>query len=322
MATDIHRRQWMKTVLVASGLYNLLWGLSVVLMPQQTLSWLGLDPLPRYPQFWQCIGMIVGVYGVGYLLAARDPFRHWPVILTGLLGKILGPVGFAAAATSGTLPVSMGWTIIANDLIWWVPFSMILWKAVRYEQTIGSAYLMPESDTALRELKTNTGETLDSLADRQPQLIIFLRHTGCTFCRESLADLAQQRTAIESQECGIILVHMGDNERDADFFAHYALDDVPRISDPKCHLYRLFGLDLAGFSEILSPRVWLRGFTAAIFSGHGIGRLNGNSLQMPGVYLYHCGQILGGYQHVLASDRPNYADIACRTPASRSAAVV
>ena len=190
----------MKTVLVASGVYNCVWGTLVVLMPQQTLTWLGVDPLPRYPQFWQCIGMIVGVYGVGYLLASRDPFRHWPVILTGLLGKILGPVGFAVAVISGTLPLSMLWTILANDLIWWVPFTTILWKAIRHAQTEGSAYLMPATDAALRELKTNSGKTLDSLADQKPQLVAFLRHTGCTFCRESLSDLAgQQQKSIVTQ---------------------------------------------------------------------------------------------------------------------------
>ena len=39
---------------------------------------------PRYPQIWQCVGMIVGVYGVGYLVAASDPLRHWPIVLVGM----------------------------------------------------------------------------------------------------------------------------------------------------------------------------------------------------------------------------------------------
>ena len=94
----------MKRVLIAAGLYNLLWGMIAVVMPM--LSWLGVSPLPTYPQFWQCIGMIVGVYGVGYLIASRDPYRHWPITLVGMLGKILGPIGFAFSIISGTLPAS------------------------------------------------------------------------------------------------------------------------------------------------------------------------------------------------------------------------
>lgn len=44
----------------------------------------------NYPEIWQCVGMIVGVivgvYGIGYLVAASDPRRHWPIVLVGLLG--------------------------------------------------------------------------------------------------------------------------------------------------------------------------------------------------------------------------------------------
>ena len=42
------------------------------------------------------MGMIVGVYGIGYLIAARDPRTHWPIVLVGLLGKVFGPIGFVA----------------------------------------------------------------------------------------------------------------------------------------------------------------------------------------------------------------------------------
>ena len=87
--------------------------------------------LPRYPQIWQCVGMIVGVYGVGYLIAARDPLRHWPITLVGLLGKVFGPIGFVGAVASGDLPLAFGATILTNDLIWWIPFGAILYHAFR-----------------------------------------------------------------------------------------------------------------------------------------------------------------------------------------------
>jgi hypothetical protein len=48
-----------------------------------------------------------------------------------LLGKILGPIGFVDAAMRERLPWSMGWTILTNDLLWWIPFSLILLQARR-----------------------------------------------------------------------------------------------------------------------------------------------------------------------------------------------
>ena len=94
---------WMRRWLLAAGLYNIVWGAAMVLAPIWTLQLLGVSPptTELWPQLWACIGMIVGVYGLGYMIAARDPARHWPIELVGLLGKVFGPIGFLDAATRG-----------------------------------------------------------------------------------------------------------------------------------------------------------------------------------------------------------------------------
>ena len=122
--------RWMAVVLYLAAAYNVAWGAVVVLLPRRTLELLGVGDL-NYPQFWQCIGMIVGVYGVAYAIAARDPVTHRGIILVGLLGKIFGPVGFAISVTRGELPLRFGATLLFNDLIWWVPFALILRHAYR-----------------------------------------------------------------------------------------------------------------------------------------------------------------------------------------------
>jgi len=122
---------WMRWVLAAAGVYNLAWGALAILAPEWSFRAVGME-VPNYPELWQCIGMIVGVYGIGYLCAATDPLRHWPVVLVGLLGKVLGPIGFAGALLSGRFPLAFGWNILTNDLVWWVPFTLILvaaWRA-------------------------------------------------------------------------------------------------------------------------------------------------------------------------------------------------
>ena len=42
----------------------------------------------------------------------------------------------------------------------------------------------------LREIRTEDGVSLADLSATAPVLLIFLRHSGCTFCRQTLSDLA------------------------------------------------------------------------------------------------------------------------------------
>jgi MFS family permease len=125
--------KWHRTLLKAAAVYNLVWGAVAIAFPMLLFKLVGMDPLPNYPELWQCIGMIVGVYGIGYWIAASDPVRHWPIVLVGLLGKIFGPIGFVQAVLADRFPLAMGLTILTNDLIWWVPFSLILLNAKHQE---------------------------------------------------------------------------------------------------------------------------------------------------------------------------------------------
>jgi ligand-binding SRPBCC domain-containing protein len=121
---------WASRWLVAAGLYNLLWGALTIGFPQLLFDLARIERI-NYPEIWQCVGMIVGVYGIGYLIAASNPRAHWPIVLVGLLGKVFGPIGFVAALLRGTFPPLFGLTILTNDLIWWIPFAMILWDAAK-----------------------------------------------------------------------------------------------------------------------------------------------------------------------------------------------
>jgi small multidrug resistance pump len=123
----------MKTLRLAA-IYNVLWGSFVIFFPNLFFDLLGMER-PNYPELWQCIGMIVGVYGVGYWLAANDPIKHYPIVLVGFLGKVFGPIGFAQALLTNRLPLSFGINIIFNDLIWWIPFFNLLREKYKRDKT-------------------------------------------------------------------------------------------------------------------------------------------------------------------------------------------
>lgn len=302
---------WMRRWLLAAGVYNLLWGAAMVLAPVRTLHILGVSPptLDLWPQLWACIGMIVGVYGVGYLIAARDPARHWPIVLVGLLGKIFGPIGFVDAAMRGQLPWSMGVTILTNDLIWWIPFSMMLWHAAKAAQPLPPGHIT--LDEALDQLRDSQGRTLRRLTDERQTLVVLLRHSGCTFCKQALADLAKQEAEISRADVGVAVVGMAaSSERLSTLGQQYGLRSPAWVADPDRLLYRALELDRGSFLQLFGPRIWLAGVRAA-FQGHGIGKLEGDGFQMPGAFVIHRGRVIRSYRHATAADRPDLKELAC-----------
>jgi hypothetical protein len=159
------------------------------------------------------------------------------------------------------------------------------------------------------EVRSQHGKTLGELSAQRPVLVTFLRHSGCTFCREALADLSQQRAAIEAQGLQLALVHMSPGSDGAALFARYHLEDVERFSDPECRLYRAFELERGRLSQLLGPRIWWRGFLTAIVARHGFGKIRGDGFQMPGVFVIDRGQIVAAFRHKTAADRPEYSQL-------------
>jgi hypothetical protein len=97
--------------------------------------WFQLDE-PSYPSIWACLGMVVGLYGIGYAYAACRPDRGDVLVAIGLAGKVLGPIGWVLAVGRGELPPRTFVVILANDLIWWFPFLFYLLRDVRQRRRI------------------------------------------------------------------------------------------------------------------------------------------------------------------------------------------
>jgi peroxiredoxin len=282
---------------------------------------------PNYEFLWQCIGMIVGVYGIGYWVAADNVARHWPIVLVGLLGKILGPLGFIDAYfIRGTIDSPLfALTLLTNDLIWWLPFTLILVHAFRENERARHASLLddapaqpPSFDQVLRSVTlAPSGQTLLDASRAAPHMVVFLRHSGCTFCREALTDLARDQSRLNAQGVRLVLVHMGSPEQGETLVKSFGLDGAVPISDPQKRLYAAFNLARGSLTQLFGPRVWVRGFVAGILRRHGVGALVGDGFQMPGAFLVHQGVIRRAFRHADAADRPDYCTLA-QLPATTS----
>jgi peroxiredoxin len=331
----------MRIVLRIAGIYNMLWGAWVVLFPAHFWQLVKMEQ-PNYPFLWQCIGMIVGVYGVGYWVAASNPARHWPIVLVGFLGKVFGPIGFLDGwLRLGVLPAHFGIVNIFNDLIWIVPFALILWHAAMVasrtreqgmmQRTLASAQHATldgtgrneASHTAVQAMRSASVRTpllataastapqsLEQLSFQQPVLVVFLRHLGCTFCREALQELGEQRATIEQSGTRVCIVSMSEEGKTRDLARKYGLGDVAIISDPQQTLYRAFELARGTFSQLFGIRMFLRGIEAGILRKHGVGALAGDGFQLPGAFVVHNGRIVRAYRHEDAADKPDYCELA------------
>ena len=184
------------------------------------------------------------------------------------------------------LPMALGATILTNDLIWWVPFTLILWKAAQANQAeYHLLTVTPPSHSIdpMGRVMSQMGATISELSRRKPLLVVFLRHSGCTFCREALSDIAAQRRRSNSEE---------RRSRWCTWATKSQRNCWRRTACPIC---TASGIRCAlstkrsvcrwgGFRQLFGLKVWWRGFQAFL-AGHGIGGLNGNGFRMPGTFL-------------------------------------
>lgn len=158
----------------------------------------------------------------------------------------------------------------------------------------------------LERSATESGLHLVDLIAQQPALLVFLRHAGCTFCREALADIAKARHDIEARGTKVILIYMGDREAMLKVTQKYNVSDLDRIADPDRALYSAFGLNRGTFRQLFGWKVWWRGVIAGLWNGHGRGTPSADYRQMPGVFLVDKGLIARHFRHRSAADRPEY----------------
>jgi hypothetical protein len=170
--------------------------------------------------------------------------------------------------------------------------------AVREMRNEAPAHL----DHAAAAFHLSTGEPLLEASRSRLLVLVFLRHFGCTFTRQLLRGLEDFQHSATEMGGELVLVHMLKTGDEIRYLGGHG--DVARIADPRCELYRAFGLGRGGFLELFGPRVWWLGMIA-IFKGCGVGHLAGDGLQMPGAFLLRDGEIVAAQRAKSASDMPD-----------------
>ena len=99
----------------------------------------------------------------------------------------------------------------------------------------------------------------DEWADH-PAVIVWLRHFGCVFCREQVAEIRATRKQIEALGGGIAFVGNG-TARAAAWFQKRFAPDSSVLTDPDLVSYRAIGAR-SGLMSTLGPGAWGAGLRA------------------------------------------------------------
>lgn len=130
-----YRARLYRLVLLLAAAYNLAFGAWAGFWPRSFFSIFQLDQ-PKYPSVWACLGMVVGLYGLAYAYAALRLDAARPLVMLGLLGKILGPLGWVLTVQSGEWPLRTLTLIVFNDLVWWLPLGLFLLEGTRLAERL------------------------------------------------------------------------------------------------------------------------------------------------------------------------------------------
>ena len=160
----------------------------------------------------------------------------------------------------------------------------------------------------LASIHTESGASLLGLLQASPVLLIFLRHFGCSFCRQAISDVADLRGELDTRGVRPVFVHLGTPERAKPYFDYYGIGDVERISDPDATIYRdpLFALGRSHpLWQAVNPVVWAGWLKGALFK-HGIGAIREDGHQMPGVFFLKDARIVRRFRYRTIADQPDY----------------
>ena len=160
----------------------------------------------------------------------------------------------------------------------------------------------PDLRQAANDFHLSSGQSLAEASEEKPLALVFLRHFGCIFTRRILRSLEQLQKSARAHGAELVLVHMLKTGEERHYLAGH--DDIARIADPHCELYRAFGLGKGGPLELFGPRVWWLGMLSLV-KGCGVGRLAGDGLQMPGAFVFHRGEITAAQRARSAADLPD-----------------
>ncbi|MDX1648452.1 MAG: peroxiredoxin-like family protein [Myxococcota bacterium] len=145
------------------------------------------------------------------------------------------------------------------------------------------------------------GSLRAQLADRAT-LLVFLRHFGCIFCRETVAEL---RAASAAPDFPPVIFFFQGSPTEGRAFLRRDWPDVRAVADPGGRFYEAFGVGRMSPLQMLRPGLWAAERRARS-RGFENGPRSGDIWRMPGVFLVQGDRVRWKHDFRHAGDAPDF----------------
>lgn len=273
-----------RNTLKIGALFNLVWGFLCIIIPQAFLTTTSSHPHALL------LGLVYCALAFALFLSSFDIARHWLVVLFSFIVSFFASVIFLYLTLTGSYSPGIGLLLFSYHFLMFLSYIGVLNRA--YLENTHEESAPKKFHDLVNVVRTSKNKTLLELSLDQNVLLVFVRHFGCTFCRETVSEIAKIEEAIVGKKLTLVYVHMSDIGHGEEFFLQYYNHPVHHISDPAKKLYHSLNLKRGSLMQIFGPMIWIRGLYAGLIKGHGIGQIEGDSLQLGGVFVLSKGQII------------------------------
>ncbi len=160
-------------------------------------------------------------------------------------------------------------------------------------------------DSLVSGVNVVPGTLADQLAEGET-LLVFLRHFGCIFCRETVGEL--RRVSESSPDFPRVIFFFQGTPLEGRAFMRRHWPEARAIADPDKQLYAAFGIGRGGLREMFGPGVWSAARRARS-RGFRQGPRSGDLWMMPGLFLVRDGAIVWAHEFEHAGDHPSFESI-------------
>lgn len=159
--------------------------------------------------------------------------------------------------------------------------------------------------------QTGSEIPLSCLWSQSPTLLVFLRHFGCPFCLELVAQLREIKEDFLARGVLVALISLSPPKRTQRFCQDKQLMQAPFacFCDPQRLAYRAFSLGRATVLQFTQGQVFSNAFKAMMHRHFSV-LPQGDPLQMPGIFLVdRCGIVRYVHRYKHIADNPSLAEI-------------